>query len=150
MTDLAVNRRARFDYEILDTYEAGIELKGFEVKAVRTGRMNLAGAFVAIRGGEAWLTNATIPAHQPANAPADYDSTRSRRLLLHRAQIRELMGKSAQKGLTVVPLKVYVKRARIKILIGLARHRRKADKREVIRRRETTREISRALGRGDA
>lgn len=145
MNDIAVNRRAYFDYEILETYEAGIELFGFEVKAVKTGHINLAGSYAVIRNSEAWLLNATIPAYQPKNTPPDYDPTRSRRLLLHKSEIKELIGKAAQKGLTIVPLKVYTKRGRVKILVGLAKHRKKADKREVIKRREAEREIKRSL-----
>lgn len=148
MNDLSVNRRAQFDYEILQTYEAGIELRGFEVKAVKSGRINLAGAFAVIRNNEAWLLNATISPYQAKNTPSDYDPTRSRRLLLHKAQIKELIGAASQKGLTIVPLKVYTKRNRVKLLLGLARHKKKADKREVIKRRESAREIERTLKRG--
>ena len=148
MSDLAVNRRAPFDYEILETIEAGIALHGFEVKAVKIGRMTLAGAFAVIRGNEAWLLNAAIPPYQPQNTPASYDQSRSRRLLLHKSQIKELIGTVSQKGLTIVPLKVYSKRGRVKVLIGLARHKKKADKREVIKRREDRREIERTLKRG--
>ncbi|MBI2640294.1 MAG: SsrA-binding protein SmpB [Candidatus Sungbacteria bacterium] len=143
MSDLALNRRAYFDYEILETHEAGIELRGFEAKAIKTGRINLAGAFAVIKNGEAWLLNATIPPYQPKNAPPDYDPTRSRRLLLHKSEIKEFIGKSAQKGLTIVPLKVYTKHNRIKVLIGLARHKKSKDKRETIKKRETQREIER-------
>lgn len=143
MNEYAVNRRASFDYEILETYEAGIELYGFEVKAVKTGRINLAGSFVVIKNEEAHLVNATIPAYQPANAPADYDSMRSRRLLLKKSEIKELIGKTAAKGLTLIPLKVYTKRNRIKVLIGLGRHKKKRDKREIIKKREARREIQR-------
>ena len=155
MQELAVNRRARFDYEILETLEAGIELYGFEVKAIKTGHINLAGAFVVIRpvrsrtsNNEAWLLNATIPPYQAKNTPTDYNPVRSRRLLLHKSQIKELIGAASQRGLTIVPLKVYTKRGRVKILIGLARHKKKADKREVIKRREASREIERTLKRG--
>ena len=148
MTDVAVNRRAQFDYEILQTYEAGIELFGFEVKAVKTGRINLAGSFAIIKNSEIWLLNATIPPYQAKNTPADYDPSRSRRLLLHKSQIKELIGAASQKGLTIVPLKAYTKRNLVKILIGLARHKKKEDKREVIKRRESAREIERALKRG--
>lgn len=148
MSDLSVNRRAYFDYEILQTYEAGIELFGFEVKAVKAGRMNLAGAFAVTRNNEAWLLNATIAPYQAKNTPTDYDPGRSRRLLLHKAQIKELIGAASQKGLTIVPLKVYTKRNRVKLLIGLARHKKKADKREVIKQREAAREIERTLKRG--
>ncbi len=148
MGEISVNRRAYFDYEILDTYEAGIELLGFEVKAVKTGRINLAGAFAVIKDSETWLLNATISPHQPKNAPSDYDPSRSRRLLLHKSEIKELIGAAAQKGLTIVPLKVYTKHNRVKILIGLARHKKKGDKRETIKKRETEREIERTLKRG--
>ena len=148
MTDFAVNRRAHFDYEILQTYEAGIALYGLEVKAVKSGRMSLAGAFVIIRGNEAWLLNAAIAPYQPKNTPASYDPSRLRRLLLHKAQIKELLGRTSQKGLTIVPLKVYNKRNHVKLLIGLAQHKRKTDKREVIKRREASREIDRTLKRG--
>ncbi len=147
MNEMTVNRRAYFDYDILETYEAGIALHGFEVKAVKTGRINLAGAFAVIKNEETWLLNATIPAYQPANAPPDYDPSRSRRLLLHRSEIREFIGKTASKGLTLIPLKVYTQRGRIKILIGLARHKKKSDKREVIKTREAQREIERTLKR---
>jgi len=148
MSDLAVNRRAGFDYEILQTYEAGIELRGFEVNAIKTGRINLAGAFVVIRNNEAGLLNATIPPYQAKNTPTDYNPLRSRRLLLHKSQIKELTGAASQKGLTIVPLKVYTKHNRVKVLIGLARHKKKQDKRETIKRREASREIQRTLKRG--
>ena len=121
-----VNRRAHYDYEILQTYEAGIELHGFEVKAVKSGHINLAGCFAVVRGNEAWLLNAMIPAYQQKNAPADYDPQRTRRLLLHKAQIKELIGAASRQGLTIVPLKVYAKNNRVKVLIGLARHKKKA------------------------
>ncbi|MDP3771944.1 MAG: SsrA-binding protein SmpB [bacterium] len=148
MTDLSVNRRAAFDYEILDTYEAGMELFGFEVKAILGGRMTLAGAFVIIKNAEAWLLNASITPLQPKNTPLSYQPDRSRRLLLHKAQIRELIGKTSQKGLTIIPLKVYTSHNRIKVLIGLARHKKTGDKRETIKKREAGREIVRTLKRG--
>lgn len=143
MTEIIVNKRARFDYEILETYEAGMELFGFEAKAIKSGRMSMSGAFVVIRRNEAYLLNATIPPYQAVNTPAGYDQARSRKLLLHKAEIRELIGKSSQKGLTLAPLKVYNKRGRIKILIGLARHKQQHDKRETIKKREAAREIER-------
>ncbi|MDP3727352.1 MAG: SsrA-binding protein SmpB [bacterium] len=145
MAVLAINRRAEFDYEILETYEAGIALHGFEVKSLRAGRMQLAGAFVIIRGGEAWLVNASIPPYQNANTPTGYDPVRPRRLLLHRRELEELIGKSAQKGLTLAVLRVYTKGPRIKVGFGLARHRKKRDERERIREREDKRKIDRAL-----
>ena len=145
MQDLAVNRTASYDYEILNTLEAGIELFGFEVKAIKTGHINLTGSFAIIRDGQAVLLNAMIPAHQPKNAPKNYEPTRTRRLLLHKKEIRELIGKTAQKGLTMVPLKVYNRRGRIKILIGLARNKQKRDKRETIKKRDIAREVRRTL-----
>ena len=148
MPDLAVNRKAAFDYEILETHEAGIELRGFEVKSVRAGHMQLAGAFTLIRGGEAWLVNASIPPYQNANTPADYDPVRPRRLLLHRHELEELIGKTAQKGLTLVPLRIYTKGSRIKVAFGLARRRKKHDERDRIREREDNRKIDRALKEG--
>ena len=148
MDTISVNRRAHFDYEILEEYEAGIELHGFEAKAVKNGHINLAGTFAVIRGSEAYLLNAMIPAHQPKNAPADYDPQRTRRLLLHKKEIQELIGAVAQRGLTIVPLKVYTRRSRVKILIGLARHKKKHDKREIIKKRDTKREIDRTLKGG--
>ena len=145
MLNLAVNRRATFDYDILETYEAGIELFGFEVKSVRARRMNLAGSFALVRAGEAWLVNATIPPYQPTNTPAGYDPARPRRLLLKKREIRELTGKSAQKGLTLVPVRVYTKGPRIKVAFGLARRKKKYDQRQKIRAREEQRQIARAL-----
>lgn len=150
MKDLAVNKRAYFDYEILETKEAGIELRGFEVKAVKTGRMNLSGSFAVIRGDETWLLNATIAPYQPKNTPPDYDPTRSRRLLLHTSEIKELIGTASEKGLTIIPLKVYTKRNRIKVLIGIGRHKKKTDKRELIKKREARREIERVVKQGNA
>jgi len=145
MQPLSTNRRAAFDYDILETYEAGIELLGFEVKSVRAGRMNLVGSFAVIRNGQARLANADIPPYQAKNTPAGYDPTRSRQLLLKKAEIRELIGKTAPKGLTLVPLRVYTKGPRIKIAIGLARRKKRYDKRERIREREDERKIARAL-----
>ena len=143
MSDLSVNRRASYDYEILQQYEAGIALLGFEVKSVKAGRMTLEGSFAVIRGGDAWLLNASIPPYQQKNTPPDYDPVRSRRLLLHRLEIEELIGTAAQKGLTIVPLKVYSKRGLVKISLGLARHKKAGDKRETIKKREAEREIAR-------
>lgn len=145
MQSLSENRRASFDYEILETYEAGVELYGFEVKAIKTGRGNLTGSFAVIKNNEAFLLNANIPPYQPKNAPKDYDPLRSRKLLLKKSEIRELLGKTSQSGLTLVPLKIYLKRGMIKILLGLARHKKKGDKRETIKKRETQRDIGRAI-----
>ena len=145
MEAYAVNRKATFDYEILETYEAGLELLGFEVKAIRAGRINLVGGFVVPRGSELWLTNVSIPAYQPSNTPRGYDAERSRRLLLHKSEIATLIGKSKEARLTLIPIRVYSKDRRIKVLIGVARKNRKEDKREAIKRRDVEREVRRAL-----
>ena len=98
MSSLVENRKARFDYNILEIYEAGIELKGYEVKAVKSGKMNIAGTFAVLRGGELWLLGAEIAPYQAGNVPLDYDSKRSRRLLLRREEIIELAGKMKERG----------------------------------------------------
>ena len=140
---LAENKRAYFDYEILEKYEVGIELSGQEVKSIKTGRINLSGSHVIIQNNQAWLLTADIPPYQPKNAPANYDPKRTRRLLLHKSEIAGLTGKTKEKGLTLLPLKVYIKGQKIKIEIGLGKSRKKADKREAIRKREIEKEIRR-------
>ena len=143
MPAIAENKMAYFDYAIAKTYEAGLELFGFEVKAIKTGRVNLAGSYVIVRNDEAFLINADIPPYQPKNTPADYDPKHSRRLLLRRGEIKELLGARTGQGLTVVPLKLYSKRGKIKLEIGLARRKKKTDKRETIKKRDVARELSR-------
>lgn len=147
MKEIARNKRAYFDYQILDKIEAGIELKGFEVKAVKSGRVNLAGSYANLKSGEVNLINADIPPYQPANTPADYDSARTRRLLLTAAQIKMLTGKIKEAGLTLAPLRVYLKGRMIKVELGLARHKKKYDKREMIKKRESQRDIRRSIKR---
>mgnify|MGYP001602086390 CR=1 FL=1 len=144
---IATNKRVYFDYEILETYEAGIELLGFEVKSIKTGRINLAGTYVVIRDNQAWLLNADIPPYQPKNTPLDYDPKRTRRLLLQKSEIKNLIGRTQERGLTLIPLKVYTKgrQQRIKLEIGLAKSRKKRDKRELIKKRDIEREIGRNL-----
>ncbi len=143
MAHYAENKKARFDYEILDKYEAGIELLGTEVKSVRGGRMSLDGSFVIVRGGEAYLINANIPAYQPNNAGKDYDPLRNRRVLLTKKEINELGGNSRNKSLTIVPLSVYNKGRKIKLEIASVKGKKTKDKRESIKKRETNREIQR-------
>ena len=145
MSALSENRKAYFNYEILETLEAGIELRGYEVKAVKSGRASITGAFATIKDEQIWLTNADIPPYQPKNTPADYDPQRSRRLLLKKSEITYLIGKLQSERLTVVPLKLYNKGGRIKVELGLARGKRKYEKRETIKKRETQREIRRTL-----
>ena len=143
MASYAENRKARFNYEFLEKYEAGIELIGTEVKSVRGGQMSLEGAFVIIRGGEAFLINANIPPFQPKNAPKDYDSLRNRKLLLTKKEINELADSEKNKSLTIVPISVYNKNRKIKLEIALAKGKKKFDKRDTIKKRETDREIRR-------
>ena len=142
---IAQNKRAYFDYEILETYEAGIELRGFEVKAIKSGRINLAGSYAVIRDNQLWLLNADVPPYQPLNTPSDYNSKRTRRLLVRKAELKGLIGRIQEKGLTLVPTKIYTKHGRIKIEIGLAKSKKKADKREAIKKRDIEREIGRNL-----
>lgn len=148
MSTIVENRKAYFNYEILETFEAGLELKGFEVKAIKAGRANLTGAFATIKGNEIWLTNADIPPYQPKNTPPDYEPARPRRLLLNRKEIQHLISKMQSDRLTLVPLKLYNKGGRIKVELGLARGKRKYEKRETIKKRETQKEIRRTLKRG--
>jgi len=145
MASFAINRRAKFDYRILETFEAGLVLSGFEVKAIKNGRISLKGSYITIRNGEAWLINASIPAYQPKNMPDDYDPFRNRKLLLHKQEIKSLIGKTKQKGLTLVPLQVYTKHSKLKLEFGLGQGKAKADKRESIKKREVQRKIGRAL-----
>ena len=145
MAHYAENRKARFDYEILEKYEAGIELLGVEVKSVRSGRMSLEGAFIIVRGGEVYLINANVPPYQPKNAPKDYDPLRNRRLLLTKKEITELAGSEKNKSLTIVPISVYNKNRKIKIEIALVKGKKKFDKRETIKKRDTDREIRRQI-----
>lgn len=141
MPNLAENRRAKFDYDILETFEAGLSLLGHEVKAVKQGHMSLTGTFVTFHGGNAYVTNANISRYSHAGLLPDYDPTRSRRLLLHKSELRRLSEKVQEKGLTIVPLSVYAKGRLVKITIAVARGRQKYDKREAIKKRDAQREM---------
>lgn len=143
MANYAENRKARFDYEVLEKYETGIELLGSEVKSVRGGRMSLEGAFAIIRGGEAYLINSNIPPYQVKNTPESYDPLRNRKLLLTKKEIKELAENDKNKSLTIVPISVYNKNRKIKVEIALVKGKKKHDKRETIKKRETDREIRR-------
>ena len=145
MATLAYNRRALFDYNILEAFEAGIVLTGQEVKSIRTGHLNLAGSYVTIKDSEMSLVNAYIPPYQPKNVPADYDASRTRKLLLRKQEINSLIGKIKQKGLTLVPLRVYTKGSKLKLEFGLAKGKKEFDKRAVIVEREDKRKIDRAM-----
>ncbi len=146
MKILASNKKAAFDYDIQETLEAGIVLTGQEVKSVKNGWASLKGAYVVPRlNGEVHLINASIPPYQPANAPPNYQPDRPRQLLLTRKEINSLSSQTEQGGLTLVPLKLYTKKGRIKVEIALARGKKKFDKREKIKRREIDQRIRRAL-----
>lgn len=141
---VATNRKAFHDYEIEETFEAGIELTGSEVKSIRSGRVNLRDAFAKPVDGELWLHNCHISAYDPANRYG-HDPERPRRLLLHREEIKRLGSKVQERGYTLVPVRVYFKRNRVKIALALARGRKVYDRREAIAKREADREIERAL-----
>jgi len=142
---LLQNKKAFFDYEILQKFEAGIELLGFEVKSLKKGEGSLAGAFVIVRGNEVFVTNMNIPPYQVKNTPADYDPMRPRKLLLTKKEIEEIGEIEQQKGLTIIPLSVYNKGGKLKMEIGAARGKKKFDKRESIKKRDTDREIRKQL-----
>ena len=141
----AENDKAYFNYEILEKFEAGLVLIGSEVKSIKTGKITIKGAYVVIKDGEAYLIGANIPAYQPKNAPPDYDPKRSIKLLLEKAEIDSLIGKSKTAGIALVPLKIYDKNAKIKLEFGVGKGKKKFDKREDIKKRETKREIEREL-----
>lgn len=137
------NRKANFNYSILEKFEAGIILNGREVKSIREGRINLLNSYVILRNNEAFLIGADISPYQPRNALLEYDSKRERKLLLNKKELEYLAGKSKERGLTLVPLRVYTKGAIIKLGFGLAKGKKKEDKRESIKKRDIEREISR-------
>jgi SsrA-binding protein len=145
MATYANNPKAGFDYEIQEKMEAGLVLSGHEVKAVRNNKISIKGVYVKILSGEAWLVGAIISPYQANNVPADYDPQRSRKLLLKRSEIKYLIGKSQEKGLTLVPLKVFDAHGLIKLEIGIGRGKKKYDKRETIKKRETERKIRRVF-----
>lgn len=145
MADLIKNRKVYFDFEITKEFEAGIQLHGFEVKSIRKKQGSLEGSYVIIRGGEAFLISAYIPPFQPANTPENYDPERVRKLLLNKDEIAELVGLEKQKGLTIVPISMYNKGRNIKVKIGIARGKKKYDKREDIKKKDTKRDIERTL-----
>jgi SsrA-binding protein len=142
---LVEHKKARLEYEILEQFEAGIELLGSEVKSLRMKHGKLEGAHVIVRGGEAYIVGMNIPPYQPANMWPDYDPARSRKLLLTKKELLHLAEQESQKGLTIVPLSVYNKGRKLKIGIGIARGRKKYDKRAVLKKRDTDRDIRRTL-----
>ncbi len=149
---LAKNKRAFFDYEIIEQFEAGLVLKGMEVKSIRQGQISLAGSYIILkqpRGTlklpDVWLINASIPRYAKTNKNIPYDPLRSRQLLLKKSEIRQLIGQKQEKGLTAIPLTVYSKRGKIKVGFGLGRGKKKYDKRQDMKKREDEANIRRAL-----
>ena len=139
------NRKAHFNYEVLDKYEAGIELSGAEVKSIKTGKASLPGAFGIIRGGEVFLVGMQIMPYQPTNISATYDPLRVRKLLLNKKEITELELRDKSKGLTLIPLSLYSKGRRIKVELAVVKGKKLHDKRETIKKRDVEREMRRTL-----
>lgn len=141
---LATNRKAYHDYQIEETYETGIALTGTEIKSVRAGSVNLRDAYAQVRNGELWMMNVHIAPYEPASRQ-NVDPYRDRKLLMHRKEILRLFGRAQEKGLTLIPLRIYLKKNRAKVEIGLARGKKQYDKREAISRRDAAREMERAV-----
>jgi SsrA-binding protein len=141
---VAENRKAFHDYHIVETFEAGVALQGTEVKSIREGRVNLRDSYARVEGDEVFLYNVHISAYSHRGY-ADHEPTRRRKLLLHRQEIRKLIGKTVERGMTLVPIRVYFKNNRIKVAISLAKGKQAHDKREAIRKRETDRETRAAV-----
>jgi len=145
MAKLIQNKKIRLNYEILEEIEAGIELFGSEVKSIRNKHGSLDGSHISVRGDEAFLIGAHIPPYQPNNTHSDYDPNRVRKLLLHRKEIQKFIGMEKQKGLTIVPISMYTKRRNIKVGIAVVRGKKKYDKRQTIKKKDTQRDIEREL-----
>ncbi|GAE92803.1 tmRNA-binding protein SmpB [Gracilibacillus boraciitolerans JCM 21714] len=141
---LAQNKKANHDYFIEETYEAGVILQGTEIKSIRAGRVNLKDSFATIRQGEAYINNMHISTYEQGNR-FNHDPTRARKLLLHRKQIDKLIGDSQQAGYSIIPLKIYIKNGFAKVLIGLARGKKKYDKREDLKQKQAKRDMDRAI-----
>ena len=145
MPTLLKHKKATFDYEILETFDAGIELLGFEVKSVRAGRGKLEGAHILVRGGEAYIVGMSIQPLQPNNTPKEYDPERPRRLLLTKKELDTLIGIEQTKGLTLIPLSCYTKQRLIKLSFASCRGKKKYDKRESIKERDSKRDMERVM-----
>ncbi|MFW5861309.1 MAG: SsrA-binding protein SmpB [Spirochaetota bacterium] len=144
--DVAKNKKARFEYEILETIEAGIVLKGTEVKSVRQKKVSIQESYARIKDGEAYIIGMTISPYEMGNQ-FNHEPARERKLLLHRQELKRLTGKLKEKGLTLVPLKIYFKNGKVKILLGLGKGKTTYDKRKTIQKREADRELQRAVKR---
>jgi SsrA-binding protein len=145
MTTYIHNRKARFDFEILDTFEAGLALTGTEVKSIRAGKGKLDGAYVIVRGGEAFLVGSSVSEYQPTNTPKSYDKERPRKLLLNKKELVKIENQTEKVGLTAIPLRLYNKNRNIKLEFALARGKKKHDKRESLKERDSKRDIQRTL-----
>jgi len=143
-TSIAENRKAFHDYHLLESFEAGIVLLGTEVKSIREGRVNLRDSFARVEGGEVFLYNVNISPYSHRGY-ADHEPLRRRKLLLHRDEIRKLIGKTVEKGMTLVPVRLYYKNGRVKVSVSLAKGKKDYDKRETIKRREADRETRAAI-----
>ena len=141
---IADNRKAHHDFHLIETFEAGLALVGTEVKAIREGRVNLRDSFAKVEGGEVFVHNVHIGAYS-SRGYADHEPLRPRKLLLHRQEIRKLIGKTTEKGMTIVPVRMYFKDGRVKLAISLAKGKKDYDRRETIKRRETERETRAAI-----
>jgi SsrA-binding protein len=141
---VAENRKAHHDYHLLETFEAGIALVGTEVKSIREGGANLRDSYARVEGGEVWIYNVHISAYRNRGY-SDHEPTRRRKLLLHRQEIRKLVVKTTERGMTIVPVRLYFKNGRVKVAISLAKGKKAHDKRETIKRRETERETRAAI-----
>src|ERR671915_2077719 len=146
MKDIATNRQARHRYQILETWEAGLVLTGTEVKALREGKAQIKDGYASLRDGEVWLHNVHIPPYGPASRE-NHEPERPRKLLLHRREIDRLIGRTHEKGLTLVPTRLYFANGRAKVEIALARGKDVGDKRHALKEREMKREMERAVGR---
>jgi SsrA-binding protein len=142
--NVAENRKAFHDYHILETFEAGVALLGTEVKAIREGNVNLRDSYAQVNDGEVWVYNIHIKPYSHRGY-ADHEPTRKRKLLLHRQEIRKLIGRTVERGMTLVPTRMYFKNGRVKIALGLAKGKQAHDKRETIKRREADRETRAAV-----
>lgn len=145
MPALLENKKAYFNYEVLEKYEAGLELLGLEVKSLKNKHGNIAGARILIRGNEAFVVGMDISPYQPNNTPRDYERERTRKILLHKKEIAHLTGRAEERGLTIIPLKVYTAHGRIKIEIAVVRGKKKFEKREKIKKRDIEREIGHSI-----
>ncbi|KND48400.1 MAG: SsrA-binding protein [Parcubacteria bacterium C7867-002] len=143
MTTLVDNKKVHFNYEIGDTFEAGVELLGHEVKSLKKNQGSLDGSYMIVRGGEAYMVNTFIPPYQENNTPDGYDPRRNRKLILNKKEIAELASIEGDRGLTIVPISIYNKGNLIKVKLGVARGKKKYDKRESIQKREVDRNVRR-------